>query len=464
MSDGCNQCQANREHGIDLFGDVTRDGMTSQSHSPLGSEGAKVRLKKQDVNSRSRKETKMPNDPGGGVLEDGFNLDVISPHRRISDYVNSVQNHVAIDENDNHPLEEEFSNDCDLSLTYPGAVIDKLAGDRVLEEFGTFQTEQTSCDNKSAVLNLPLQHEAECRISPTRVNEQPSTTNIRHVGRDAGRDFFPSTDREERSSEKLRMGRGSEDGLQDLEEKIRVEERVEYSQDSGMYDTEVGTAQKQSEWTVGDGGLDLSSNTSNHPQNSKHSPALPQGSTDVNCGDKQSVSSPAKPVGLNRGTSMFDEYFTEESEPVSLVRTHKRTNSGAERYKRMASIEGSSSIFDEYMNIPGVDISARLSEISDSSHPSPRDVDTNVGIFDDYFTDSEKVNIAQEEESTLGGQSTMEVEGPETVREKQSVHLAERRNVKRPDSLLVKPLHVDKNRPRQYSGQSTATVTGPKTR
>lgn len=55
----------------------------------------------------------------------------------------------------------------------------------------------------------------------------------------------------------------------------------------------------------------------------------------------------AESISCSRTNSMFDEYFTDNSEEA--------VNTRSSLYKRFASIEGSSSIFDEYLSNPVVD-------------------------------------------------------------------------------------------------------------
>ena len=78
--------------------------------------------------------------------------------------------------------------------------------------------------------------------------------------------------------------------------------------------------------------------------NSSQFPSVDSGKTSSSISSTDMASLPPNFVCYSRSNSMFDEYFQEE--------VTDNTETSPLNYKRMASIEGSNSIFDEYMNSP----------------------------------------------------------------------------------------------------------------
>ena len=502
----CTQCQANR---IATSPDTGRQGSRSET-PPMGFGGGikqgrtssplvhadvvRVKLKggSGSIGGGSRESVlgSEEEDPGGG--------------RRVTAWIESPLNQfdsaLVIDDHGLAVQEKQCNSSMRLGadpVPASGAALEVLIPNECVEQGANIdhimeQTEKAEHESASQT--------ALCRMSPTGVREEPDTVKIRHVGQasllfvsptissgllchgdspvktpeldEQGATPTPLTscDKNPDSAQSATLPDICDTDKDSLQGAKGSDTKCEYSHDSGMYDTLVPSSPLPTQRTPPDSlpclqprdsGLSVSS-----PPVSPHisTPTYQHSEEFHGMHEQKSLKKETLyrvPPNFLHSNSMFDEYFSEESEGKESLPPRdlpKRSKSDAERFKRMASIEGSSSLFDEYMSVPCPDTShtSRISEVSQLSTIAPPD----TSIFDEYFSCDQEVSLTL----SLGSQKSEE---PATL-DHQRLHLADRRRATRPECLLMKSGKKEDERTtprhRQTSGQSTATLTPARTR
>ena len=294
------------------------------------------------------------------------------------------------------------------------------------EDISTQQDEHAllNCDNNKIQDDANIEDQADarekenkndnidvttCRLSQTSIEEVPRIDNVRSLGREANFNDLQT----DSSTLDLRKNNGGSDKFLDAEESeddscscentkstsgdlcVPCDKVEQYSQDSGVFDGNSTESQ-----SVGTRDSSVSTCTENLER--KDSDNLTVDSNQIKLGGQETgmvydETTEAKPSSVDpktivftRNNSMFDEYFPDGNvTPTGIpkvveMRTAKLIES--ERYKRMASIEGTNSTMDEYMseytNVPLPDITS-ISNGQTVKESSPER--ERISLKEEYF-------------------------------------------------------------------------------
>ncbi len=254
--------------------------------------------------------------------------------------------------------------------------------------------------------------EVRCQLSPTRIVESPRMENVRFVGRMSVADdvtgggwppgMLPSG-----------QVKGTWPSIESTTPPTQHINDKAFADDSGVFFTDL---------THSDSKEKLNSNSPAATQDSVKYKCDSDGHTD----HEQSAGTPStgteavkmaaktvptqppvkvvRKVIFERTNSMFDQYFSDSDESVNTDLPDVTTDDSAQnnqtkdeisynRMDSMDSIEGCSSIFDEYLNIPCPDIGEELTQANkESANRSFMRMFSNestTSMFDEYFEDNE---------------------------------------------------------------------------
>lgn len=249
--------------------------------------------------------------------------------------------------------------------------------------------EQDTSPGSQDSLRLPeAENEVErkCRLSDSSVEESPKVASVTHVGRALVVESSPVeglgilTAKGSNYSDDQTQDSVADTGLERLT--VAVDTREESAHDSGVFDQQ---REKQEEEVVVSETDSVATETDSGAVSldTQSSPAK------VTPGDVQHM--------FTRNMSVFDEYFKDGSTTptdlpnLSLRRTEKMAEH--EDYKRLASIEGSQSVIDEYIQEPLPDFQpVAMEALPESPHVAMESLLESPRVAMDVAMDTERIS------------------------------------------------------------------------